>query len=117
IRFDLRYKRLIQPTFVPSAQHGHFPIQRTLHIHAQNASTFRIRKSDRPFLPLPPVLPLVLQNIGHEEERQQSYGSEDWPAALKIDVVKETEETSRENSLKKRRDESALRDPQTPFIQ
>ena len=97
----------MRPSFVPSAQLGQFTIPRTLHIHAQNASTFRIRKSDRPFLPLPPVLPLVLQNIGHEEERQQSYGSEDWPAALKIDVVKETEETSREKAKKS----DAMRSP------
>ena len=89
--------RLALLPFVPSAQLCQFTIPRTLHIHAQNASTFRIRKRDGPFLPLPLVLPLVLQDIGHDEERQQSYGSEDWPAALKIDVVKETEETSREN--------------------
>jgi len=89
--------RLVRPSFVPSAQLGQFTIPRTLHIHAQNASTFQIRKSDRPFLPLPPVLPLVLQNIGHDEERQHSNSRKDRPAALHVDVVKETEETSREN--------------------
>jgi len=96
-RLALLFLRLVSLPPVPSAQFGQFTIPRTLRIQAQNASTFWIGKGDGPFLPFPLVLPLVLQDIGHDEERQQSYGSEDWPAALRIDVVKETEEPSREN--------------------
>jgi len=99
--------RLALLPFVPSSQLGQFTIPGTLRIQAQDASTFRIRKCNGPFLPLPLVFPLVLQDIGHDEEGQQSYGSEDWPAALKIDVVKETEETSREKAKKS----DAMRSP------
>ncbi len=63
----------------------------------QNASTFRIGKCDGPFLPLPLVLPLILQDISHDEERHQSYDRKDRPTAPRTDIVEKTEEPSREN--------------------
>ncbi len=92
--FFLRFAYLL---IVPSAQLRQFTIPGRLHIHAQNASTFRIGKCDGPFLPLPLVLPLILQDISHDEERHQSYDRKDRPTAPRTDIVEKTEEPSREN--------------------